>query len=201
MGGMEQEPGRAEVTGQAPGPLTLANGLTALRLLLAPVFLVLYVQGARPRALAAFAAAAATDVLDGLVARALRQQTRLGAFLDPIADKFLAACALIALAATGRLPTWLPVLVVARDLALLLGAAILRTTHHAVPVAPTRIGKYATVAIALTVVVALAGDFGAYPSGDLGPFLIAFALLAAECVAISFAQYSLFFVRAIRESS
>ncbi len=66
-------------------------------------------------------------------------------------------------------------------------------------VAPTRIGKYATVAIALTVVVALAGDFGAYPSGDLGPFLIAFALLAAECVAISFAQYFLFFVRAIRD--
>jgi cardiolipin synthase len=185
------------VTGGGP-PLNLANALTALRLVLAPVFLVLYVDGERLRALAAFAAAAATDVLDGLVARVLHQQTRLGAFLDPIADKFLAACALVALAATGRLPIWLPALVVARDLAQLAGAAILGTTHHAVPVAPTRIGKYATVALALTVVLALADDFGADPGGELGPFVIAFALLAAECLVISFAQYVSFFVRAIR---
>jgi cardiolipin synthase len=189
---------RGEVTRDGPGPLTLANGLTALRIVLAPVFLALYVGGDRVRALAAFAAAAATDVLDGLVARALRQPTRLGAFLDPIADKFLAACALIALAATGRLPVWLPVLVVTRDLAQLLAAAVLRTTHHAVPVAPTRIGKYATFALAVTVVLALAGDFGAYPGGDLGPFVIAFALLGAECVLLSFAQYALFFWRALR---
>jgi cardiolipin synthase len=186
------------VTGGGGSPYTLANGLTALRIVLAPVFLVLYVQGDRLRALAAFAAAAATDVLDGLVARALRQHSRLGGFLDPIADKLLAACALFALAATGRLPWWLPVLVVTRDLAQLLGAAILRTLHQAVPVAPTRIGKYATVAIAATVVVALAGDFGAYRGGEEAPFVVALALLSTECVAISFAQYSLFFVRAAR---
>jgi cardiolipin synthase len=186
------------VTEEVRGPFTLANGLTALRFVLAPIFLVLYVEGERLRALAAFAAAAATDVLDGLVARALRQPTRLGAFLDPIADKFLAACALIALAATGRLPAWLPVLVVSRDVAQLLGAAVLRTTHHVVPVAPTRLGKYATFALALTVVLALAGDFGAYPGGDVGPYVIAFALLATECVALSFVQYFLFFVRALR---
>ncbi len=179
-------------------PVNLANALTALRLVLAPVFLVLYVGGGRLRALAAFAAAAATDVLDGLVARVLRQQTRVGAFLDPIADKFLAACALVALAATGRLPVWLPALVVTRDLAQLAGAALLRSTHHVVPVAPTRIGKYATVGLAMTVVLALADDFGADPGGELGPFVIASALLAAECVAISFVQYAIFFLRAIR---
>jgi cardiolipin synthase len=186
------------VTGRGPGALTLANGLTALRIVLAPIFLVLYVDGERLRALAAFSAAAATDVLDGLVARALHQQTRLGAFLDPIADKFLAACALIALAATGRLPVWLPVLVVTRDLTQLVAAGILRTTHHTIPVAPTRIGKYAMFALAVTVVLTLAGDFGAYPGGDVGPYVIAFALLAAECLVLSFAQYALFFVRAIR---
>ena len=197
---MEREPARAEASDEA-SPLNLANGLTALRILLAPVFLVLYVEGARLRALAAFAAAAATDVLDGLVARALHQHTRLGAFLDPAADKLLSACALVALAATGRLPIWLPVLVVSRDVAQLAGAAYLRSTHHVVPIAPTRIGKYATVALALTVVLALAGDFGADPHGAFGPFVIAFALLAAQCVALSFAQYFLFFVRAARAPS
>jgi cardiolipin synthase len=200
MGGVERDPGRCEPAGDEASPLNLANGLTGLRIVLAPVFLLLYVGGDRLRALAAFAAAAATDVLDGLVARALRQHTRLGAFLDPIADKLLAACALVALAATGRLPWWLPALVVSRDLAQLAGAAVLRTTHHAVPVAPTRIGKYATVALALTVVVALAGDFGAYPRGEVGPFVVACALLSAQCVAISFAQYFLFFLRAVRSS-
>lgn len=179
-------------------PLNLANALTALRFVLAPVFLVHYVQGDRLRALAAFAAAAATDVLDGLVARALRQRTRLGAFLDPIADKFLAACALFALAATGRLPMWLPVLVVARDAAQLLAAAILRGAHRAIPVAPTRIGKYATFALAVTVLLALASDYGGVPRPEAAPFVAALALLAAECVALSFAQYFLLFVRAIR---
>jgi cardiolipin synthase len=192
---VEPEPGRDELS---VSPFNLANGLTALRFVLAPTFLLLYLEGERLRALAAFAAAAATDVLDGLVARALRQHTRLGAFLDPIADKLLAACALVALAATGILPWWLPVLVVSRDLAQLLAAALLRTTHHPIPVAPTRIGKYATVCLALTVVVALAEDYGAYPAGEVGPYVVAFALIAAQCVAISFAQYALFFVRAMR---
>jgi cardiolipin synthase len=177
-------------------PFNLANALTVSRIVLAPIFLVLYVHGDRLRALAAFAAAAATDVLDGLVARALREHTRLGAFLDPIADKFLAACALVALAATGRLPLWLPALVIARDVAQLAGAGLLRTTRHAIPVAPTRIGKYATFALATTVVLALAAEYGA--GSELAPYVAAMGLLAAECLVISFAQYALFFVRALR---
>jgi cardiolipin synthase (CMP-forming) len=184
--------------GRTAGPYTLANALTALRVVLAPVFLVLYVRGDLLRALAAFAAAAATDVLDGLVARALHQHTDLGAVLDPIADKFLAACALIALAATGRLPVWLPVLVVSRDVAQLAGATLLRTTRHAVPLAPTRIGKYATFALAVTVVVALAGDYGAYRPAVAAPYVASMALLAAECVTLSFLQYFLFFLRSLR---
>ena len=187
-----------EADGGGAGPYTLANALTVLRLVLAPVFLVLYVEGDRLRALAAFAAAAATDVLDGLVARALRQATALGAALDPIADKFLAACALIALAATGRLPLWLPALVVTRDVVQVAGAALLRSTGRVVRIAPTRIGKYATFALAVTVVLALASDFGAYPRAAAAPYVAAMALLSAECMALSFGQYFLFFVRSFR---
>jgi cardiolipin synthase len=199
MGEVEPAAGRrGGAVGPDAGPFTLANALTVLRLILAAVFLVLYLEGNRVRALSAFAAAASTDVLDGMVARALGQHSRLGAFLDPIADKFLAACALIALAATSRLPWWLPVVVVGRDLALLLGAAVLRTVHRTIPVAPTRIGKYATFALAATVVLALGVEFGAYTRTDITPFVAAAGLLAAECVALSFVQYTLFFVRAVR---
>jgi cardiolipin synthase len=180
------------------GPFTLANGLTVLRIVLAPVFLVLYVKGDALRALAAFAAAAASDVLDGLVARALRQRTRLGAVLDPIADKFLAACALVALAATRHLPAWIPALVVGRDLVLVAGAALLRWLRNAEPIAPTRIGKYATFSLAVTVLVALAGDFGALSRALADPYVVAFALLGALCVVLSFLQYCLFFVRVLQ---
>jgi cardiolipin synthase len=182
------------------GVLTLPNLLTATRIVLAPVFLALYVSGETVRALAAFAAAAATDVLDGLVARALDQRTRLGAFLDPIADKFLAACALFALATRGRLPMWLPLVVVTRDAAQLLGAGVLRLVHRTVPVAPTRIGKYATFLLAATVVAALTGEFTAWDPRAVSRLVAALGLLAAECVAVSWVQYFLFFLRSARSA-
>ena len=89
-------------------------------------------------------------------------------------------------------------LVVTRDLVQLLGAAVLRTLHHRIPVAPTRIGKYATFALAATVILALAGEFGAIPAAAAASFVAVFALLAAECLAVSWAQYFLFFLRAAR---
>ncbi len=183
------------------GVLTVPNALTALRFVLAAIFLVLYARGESVRALAAFAAAAATDVLDGLTARVLSQYSRLGAFLDPIADKFLAACALFALASRGRLPTWLPVFVVARDVAQLLAAAVLRTIHRRIPVAPTRIGKYATFSIAATVLVSLSWEFLGWPRAEVAPYVAALGVVAAECITVSFLQYFLFFVRSVRRPS
>ncbi len=181
-----------------PRIVTLPNALTLSRFLLAPVFLVLYTRGDTVRALAAFAAAAATDVLDGLAARVLSQHSRLGAFLDPIADKFLAACALFALWGRGRLPLWLPLFVISRDLAQLAGAAALRSIHRHIPVAPTRIGKYATFSLAATVVVSLAWELLDWPGATVAPHVAALGLITAECIAISFIQYFLFFVRSAR---
>jgi cardiolipin synthase len=178
--------------------VTLPNALTASRFVLAPVFLVLYARGDTVRALAAFAAAASTDFLDGLTARVLQQHSRLGALLDPIADKFLAACALFALWSRGRLPLWLPIFVISRDAAQLLGAAALRTIHRRVPLAPTRIGKYATFWLAATVVLSLAWEFLDWPPGEVVPYVTATGLVAAECVAVSWVQYFLFFVRSAR---
>jgi cardiolipin synthase (CMP-forming) len=181
-----------------PRVATLPNALTAARFVLAPLFLVLYAQGETVRALAAFAAAASTDVLDGLAARVLQQHSRLGAVLDPIADKFLAACALFALWARGRLPLWLPLLVIARDLAQLLGAAVLRKRHKRLPAGPTRIGKYATFALASTVVLALTWELLEWPPAEVAPYLAATGLVAAECVAVSWVQYFLFYLRSAR---
>lgn len=177
--------------------LTVPNALTGLRLLLAPVFLWLYAAGATRLALIAFAVAAATDVLDGLAARLLDQRTRVGAVLDPIADKVLSACALLALASRGRLPFWLPVLDLSRDAAQFAGALYLKRRHQEVPVAPTRTGKYATFAIAATVLLALSEDFGA-PAAALGPWIAAAGLSAGLCLTVSWVQYFVYFLRSAR---
>jgi cardiolipin synthase len=173
------------------------NLLTLARVALAPVFLVLYARGQTLEALLVFAAAATTDLLDGLAARVLDQHTQLGTLLDPIADKLLEMCALVALAARGELPWWLPALVLSRDLAQLAGALLLRGIRHRVPVAPTRIGKYATFTVVATVVLALAEGVGGLSWAV--PFAAAMGLVAAECVVLSWTQYALYFVRALRQ--
>ncbi|MCL2455761.1 MAG: CDP-diacylglycerol--glycerol-3-phosphate 3-phosphatidyltransferase [Micrococcales bacterium] len=100
---------------------TLPNLLTALRVLLVPVFAVLLVTGAddvptRLVALGLFVAAAATDQLDGWLARRWDQVTDLGKLLDPIADKLLMVTALVLLSVLGELPWWVTVVIVVREL-------------------------------------------------------------------------------------
>jgi cardiolipin synthase len=174
------------------------NALTALRLALAPVFLVLYVKGRIEPALWVFAVAAATDVLDGLIARLLHQHSRLGSVLDPIADKLLAFCALVGLTAAGRLPLWLPALLVGRDAAQILGAVVLQALDRSVPIRPTRAGKYATFLLAVLVVLELSADVGVVGPGPAHHWGAAVALLAAACVGLSFSQYGAVFVAALR---
>jgi cardiolipin synthase len=181
------------------GPFTLANALTVARLFAAPLFLALYVAGSHQRALLVYAAAALTDFVDGLVARLMRQHSRLGEILDPLADKLLAFCALVALATAGRIPVWLPILVVGRDVTLVLGALLLQTVGMAsqVRVEPTRAGKYATFLLVALVVGALLGDLDPASRTALVPWLAATGLLAASAVVISLVQYGVVFVRTV----
>src|SRR5262249_35935505 len=86
--------------------LTLANGFTAARIALIPFFALAWYQGDGERALWLFAAAAATDLIDGFLARYLNQRSRLGALLDPIADKMLVGAALLVGVLIGAMPIW-----------------------------------------------------------------------------------------------
>lgn len=180
------------------GLFTIPNLLTLSRIALAPVFVVLYLSGDARAALVVFGVAAATDVLDGLAARALDQRSRIGTLLDPVADKVLEAAALFALWGRGQLPLWLAALVAGRDLAQLLGAMVLRGTRHRVPIAPTRIGKYATFGVVATVLVALAAPLAETPA-EVAPYVAVLGLITAECVVLSWGQYFLYFVRSFRD--
>lgn len=148
--------------------MTLANKITITRILLIPVFVLMAiyygesVQDGEPLewqrwcAVGIFVLAAASDGVDGYIARKYNQKTRLGVVLDPIADKGLLLSAIITLSIAHwgyRFPAWFPVLVIARDCFIVSGALLLRFLNGRVEVRPSWTGKCATafqmVAIAL----------------------------------------------------
>jgi CDP-diacylglycerol---glycerol-3-phosphate 3-phosphatidyltransferase len=128
--------------------INLANVITIARILLIPVFLVLLFAGLpQPQgdiaAAAVFVLAAATDKLDGYVARRQKQITTLGQFLDPLADKLLIAAALIALVGQGRVAAWVAIAIIAREIAV----SVLRIValSQGVSIPADRYGKLKTV--------------------------------------------------------
>ncbi len=106
-----------------PRWVNVPNGITALRLALVPLVIAAIAEGRYAQALGLFAAAAATDVLDGAAARRWGAVTQVGAYLDPVADKCLLSGVFVALAAAGAAPWWLVAAIFGRDLYILLGAA------------------------------------------------------------------------------
>ncbi|HET6676102.1 MAG TPA: CDP-diacylglycerol--glycerol-3-phosphate 3-phosphatidyltransferase [Nitrospiraceae bacterium] len=100
--------------------INLPNVLTVARILLIPVFVVLFVTPTPDRSLAAaavFVIAALTDLLDGYLARRRGQVTKLGRLLDPIADKLLVLSALIVLVQVDRVSALIAILIIAREVA------------------------------------------------------------------------------------
>ncbi len=123
----------------------LPNLISALRLLAAPFAAWLILEGHDIAALLIFAAAGASDGLDGFIARRWGVTSAFGAWLDPIADKLLMLFCFTALTHIGATPFWLLVLVVARDLAIVLGWLLIRQLSLPAPTSPLLIGKLSTV--------------------------------------------------------
>jgi CDP-diacylglycerol--glycerol-3-phosphate 3-phosphatidyltransferase len=148
--------------------MTTANKITITRIMMIPVFVMmaLYygrsVQHGPPQewqrwtAIAIFVLAAASDGIDGYIARRYNQKSRLGVVLDPLADKGLLLSGIITLSFSNwgyEFPVWFPVLIVARDVVILAGTLTLHFLNGSVRVRPSWTGKTATalqmVAIAL----------------------------------------------------
>lgn len=135
---------------------TLPNLITYVRLALLPVIFWVLLAQRHELALALLFLAALGDALDGWLARLLDQATRLGALLDPIADKLTVVGVSLILAWQGWLPAWLVAAIVARDVVIVGGAAAYRRLRGRVDMAPTRLSKLNTALEFLLLVLVLA---------------------------------------------
>jgi cardiolipin synthase len=131
--------------------MNVPNTLTILRILSIPVFVIFLLYDRLFVALLIFIGAGITDGLDGLIARVYHQRTPTGAYLDPIADKLMLTTSFIVLAVLGIIPSWLTVIVIARDVIILLGIIVLHLTSHQVEIKPIFMGKASTVLQIVTI--------------------------------------------------
>jgi cardiolipin synthase len=140
----EDHGAKAPIEAHANDIYTIANIITVLRLILVPLFFTVLINGQNNGlAFLLFAVAASTDWLDGQIARRTGTVTAIGKAIDPLVDRLLIASGVIGLYVVHRLPLWIPIVLVARDLALGYGVWRLETVHHE-RMAVTMAGKITT---------------------------------------------------------
>ncbi len=153
-----------------PQTLSLANKLSLFRILLVPVFVVclLYYRPGeleilRYAALGLFVVGVLTDAVDGYIARVGHQATRLGAILDPAADKLFLVTAFLSLSLIStlpeiyRLPAWVPIVVLSRDLLIVGGWLLIVLVTGELQASPSRLGKWTTFFQMMTIISVLSG--------------------------------------------
>jgi cardiolipin synthase (CMP-forming) len=139
---------------------TIPNLLCLLRMGLVPLFIITLVNGDPPKALLIFVVAGVTDALDGFIARFWNQQSLLGAYLDPIADKILLTSAYVVLSIPSlnhgvQIPLWVTILVIARDVLLVVVGLVLYLAAGVRKFPPTILSKINTLLQVMAVVLVL----------------------------------------------
>lgn len=123
--------------------INIPNALTAVRIIIIPVFVTAMIYRRYDYALYLFGLAAITDAFDGLIARATGQSTALGTFLDPLADKFLLITSFVLFSFYGLIPIWLTITIISRDIIVITGWIVLYLLKHIQKVETVITGKIA----------------------------------------------------------
>ena len=137
------------------------NRLTILRIILVPVFITAVLYHRLDFAFIVFLGASFTDALDGYLARVRNEKTRLGAIMDPLADKMLIGSAFVSFSiVTGlpvymKMPVYVPIIVISRDVIILLGVVMIYLLTGGVEIKPTMLGKLTTVFQMMTILALL----------------------------------------------
>jgi cardiolipin synthase (CMP-forming) len=168
--------------------MNIPNSITMLRIILAPVFVLLIMDGEYQAGVYVLIAAGASDILDGFIARHFNMITMLGSVLDPLADKIITASAAIVLAWVGLIPWWLAIAVFLRDMVIISGAVVYYLKARKIEMEPTGLGKLNTFVLFLLIILVMGNAVGVVNI----PFIIAplcfFALLV---ITVSGIQYIL----------
>jgi CDP-diacylglycerol---glycerol-3-phosphate 3-phosphatidyltransferase len=169
-------------------PGLLAAG-TCTRILLAPVAAALVLGGDKTAAVIVFVVAAATDYIDGRLARRWNVASRLGSFLDTTADKLLVTAGLFALVAVDRASPWLAIVIVGRELMLLgLRAAVAAEGRH---IEPSLLGKWKATAQFGAIALAIARPDVTIAGAYLDEWVMALAAFVTVWSAVEyFARFS-----------
>lgn len=138
--------------------MNLANKISIARIILIPFFITAIIYSRMDIALLLFVLAIISDGVDGFIARAMDQKTKLGTIIDPIADKLLLTSAFICLAISPniaghlRMPPYVPIIIISRDVIIILGSVIVHLITGDVKAAPSIIGKVTTFFQMMTIV-------------------------------------------------
>ena len=136
--------------------MSIPNLISLARLMAVPVMIYLILNGYYFGAFWLFVAAGVSDAVDGYIAKQLGQETILGSFLDPLADKALLVGVYITLGQENLLPSWLVIMVVFRDLVIIGGVVLLHISTNSVKMKPLIVSKINTAAQILLVAIVLA---------------------------------------------
>ncbi|HXH64000.1 MAG TPA: CDP-alcohol phosphatidyltransferase family protein [Mariprofundaceae bacterium] len=175
--------------------LSVPNALSLLRIVLTPVIAYAIIENHLGLALGMMVVAGLTDMLDGAIARYFDQRTLVGAYLDPLADKLMLISAIVALFITGKLPLFLFLAVIFRDVIIVIGAILYEVVTHKLEMQPTFTSKATTLFQILLVIVVLLGPLVSLP-GWLEPAAV---WLTFGLTCVSGVQYMLLWtIKAVR---
>jgi cardiolipin synthase (CMP-forming) len=180
--------------------MNIPNLLTLSRIILVPIIVILLMDGSFCIALVLIVISGITDVLDGFLARILHQQTVLGAYLDPIADKALMISCFVTLAIKKFIPGWLSVIVISRDCIILLGVSVLTMMSVPFKVKPVLLSKLTTLIQIVTILSVLIGRCWS-KDAQRGPGLDALFLLTAALTVVTGFYYMAMGVKYINRAS
>ncbi len=178
--------------------MNLPNKLTIFRIILVPIMVIIpflgldtmYSNSVIPLTWiivdVIFVIASVTDKLDGYIARSRNQVTTFGKFLDPIADKILVLSAMILLVESGRLPAWIPIIVIFREF-IVSGYRLVVVENDGEVIAASIWGKLKTVTQMFALVLALVdmNAYGAFIKADLSGFTLILNVASTILMTIS----------------
>jgi cardiolipin synthase len=180
---------RNAIAGNIPNLITLG------RIFAVPLLVWLIIDGAMSAAFWVFVVAGVSDALDGFIAKRFGFVTKLGSYLDPIADKALLVSAYITLGQAGHASAWLVILVVFRDVLIIGGTLMFHTLGRPIEMQPLFISKFNTLMQILLVSVLL-GNLGVgIPDFDLVPMLTMFVGLTTLLSGLAYLGQWVFGVR------